>query len=41
MASLHRSFELLEVAAGNFCGVADTLVAGRGWGCVNVVSEHK
>ena len=26
---------------GDFCGVADTPAAGRGWGCVNVVSEHK
>ena len=27
--------------AGDFCGVAGTPAAGRGWGCVNLVSEHK
>ena len=32
---------MLEVTAGDFCGVAGTPAAGRGRGCVNVVSEHK
>ena len=32
---------MLEVTARNFCGVADTLAARRGWGCVKVVSEPK
>ena len=37
-ASLHRGFQSLEVTAGDFCGVASTPAAGRGWGCVK---EHK
>ena len=32
---------MLEVTARDFCGVAGTPAARRGWGCVNVVSEHK
>ena len=27
--------------ARDFCGVAGTPAASRGWGCVNLVSEHK
>ena len=35
-ASLHRSFQSLEVTTGDFCGVAGTPAAGRGWGCVTL-----
>ena len=31
---------MLEVTPGNFCGVASTPAARRGWGFVSVVSEH-
>ena len=32
---------MLEVTAEDFCGVAGTPAASKGWGCVNVLSEHK
>ena len=33
-ALLHRIFYSLEVTAEDFCGVAGTPAASRGWGCV-------
>ena len=34
MTPLYRNFQSIEVTAGDFCGVAGTPAAGRGWGCV-------
>ena len=31
---------MLEVTVENFCGVAGTLAASRGWGCLNLVPQQ-